>query len=323
MPPRLARTARSSSRSWKRGEPAPSPNGAVVAVGEIVGAHALRGWLRVRAYQPPAPSLVPGRRVLIEHAGACRELEVVSATPHGRGLVLLTLAGVDDRRAAEPLVGARERGVVEVILHQLRDYASGRHLQVDDTPYGGGPGMLMRPEPLVAAIEHVAAAERPRRILLSPRGVPFSDERARALACEGALLLICPRYEGVDERVIAYVDEELSIGDYVLTGGEMAALVVMDAVVRLLPGAVGNQASPSQDSHTGGLLEHPQYTRPEEFRGARVPEVLLRGDHAAIAHWRREESLRATLARRPDLLARAPLSDGDRAILRRLGWRDG
>src|SRR5438093_591160 len=302
MPPRLARTARSSSRSSKRGEPAPSPNGAVVAVGEIVGAHALRGWLRVRAYQPPAPSLVPGRRVLIEHAGACRELEVVSATPHGRGLVLLTLAGVDDRRAAEALVGARvlvrpadlpPPAEDEVLLHQLRDYASGRHLQVDGTPYGGGPGMLMRPEPLVAAIEHVAAAERPRRILLSPRGVPFSDERARALACEGALLLICPRYEGVDERVIAYVDEELSIGDYVLTGGEMAALVVMDAVVRLLPGAVGNQASPSQDSHTGGLLEHPQYTRPEEFRGARVPEVLLRGDHAAIARWRREESLRA------------------------------
>src|SRR5207247_926443 len=138
---------------------------------------------------------------------------------------------------------------------------------------GGGPGMLMRPEPLVAAIEHVAAAERPRRILLSPRGVPFSDERARALACEGALLLICPRYEGVDERVTAYVDEELSIGDYVLTGGETAALVVMDAVVRLLPGAVGNQASPGEDSYAAGLLEHPQYTRPEEFRGARVPDV--------------------------------------------------
>jgi len=225
--------------------------------------------------------------------------------------------------AAGVLRRARERGVVEVLLHQLRDYASGRHLQVDDTPYGGGPGMVMRPEPLVAAIEHVAAAERPRRILLSPRGVPFGDQRARALACERALLLICPRYEGVDERVTAYVDEELSIGDYVLTGGEIAALVVMDAVVRLLPGAVGNQVSPSQDSHAGGLLEHPQYTRPEEFRGARVPEVLLRGDHAAIARWRREESLRATLARRPDLLARAPLGDADRAFLRRLGWRDG
>ena len=218
---------------------------------------------------------------------------------------------------------ARERGVVEVFLHQLRDYASDKHLQVDDAPYGGGPGMVMRPEPLVAAIEHVVAAERPRRILLSPRGVPFNDERARALACERALLLICPRYEGVDERVAAWVDEEVSIGDYVLTGGEMAALVVMDAVVRLLPGAVGNEASPREDSHAGGLLEHPQYTRPEEFRGARVPAVLLGGDHAAIARWRREESLRTTLARRPDLLARAPLGDEDRAFLRRLGWRDG
>src|SRR5205809_952767 len=184
-------------------------------------------------------------------------------------------------------------------------------------------GSRAAPRSCPRAPEPVAAAERPRRILLSPRGVPVADERARALACERALLLICPRYEGVDERVTAYVDEELSIGAYVLTGGEIAALVVMDAVVRLLPGAVGYQVSPSQDSHAGGLLAHPQYTRPEEFRGARVPEVLLRGDHAAIAHWRREESLRATLARRPDLLARAPLSDGDRAILRRLGWRDG
>ena len=225
--------------------------------------------------------------------------------------------------AAGVLRRARERGVVEVCLHQLRDYATGRHLEVDDAPYGGGPGMVMRPEPLVAAIEHVAAADRPRRILLSPRGVPFSDARARALAREPALLLICPRYEGVDERVTAYVDEELSIGDYVLTGGETAALVVMDAVVRLLPGAVGNQASPGEDSYAAGLLEHPQYTRPEEFRGARVPDVLLGGDHGAIARWRREESLRATLARRPDLLARAPLGDADRAFLRRLGWRDG
>ena len=225
--------------------------------------------------------------------------------------------------AAGVLRRARERGVLEVFLHQLRDYASGRHLQVDDTPYGGGPGMVMRPEPLVAAIEHVAAADRPRRILLSARGLPFTDERARAFAREQSLCLICPRYEGVDERVTTYVDEELSIGDYVLTGGETAALVVMEAVVRLLPGAVGNEASPSEDSFAAGLLEHPQYTRPEEFRGARVPHVLLGGDHAAIARWRREESLRTTLARRPDLLARAPLGDEDRAFLRRLGWRDG
>src|SRR5436309_2771172 len=165
--------------------------------------------------------------------------------------------------AAGILGRARARGLVEIFLHRLRDYASGRHLQVDDTPYGGGQGMVMKPEPLVAAIEHVAAAERPRRILLSPRGVPFGDQRARALACERALLLICARYEGVDERVTAYVDEELSIGDYVLTGGEIAALVVIDAVVRLLPGADGNQASPGTDSYAAGLLEPPQYTLPE------------------------------------------------------------
>jgi tRNA (guanine37-N1)-methyltransferase len=225
--------------------------------------------------------------------------------------------------AAGVLRRARERGLVEIFLHRLRDYASGRHLQVDDTPYGGGHGMVMMPEPLIAAIEHVAATDRPRRILLSPRGAPFSDERARALACEPALLLVCARYEGVDERVTAFVDEELSIGDYVLSGGEPAALVVIDAVVRLLPGAVGNEASPREDSYAAGVLEHPQYTRPEEFRGVRVPDVLLSGDHAAIARWRRQESLRLTLARRPDLLAHAPLDDEDRAFLRTLGWRRG
>jgi tRNA (guanine37-N1)-methyltransferase len=227
-----------------------------------------------------------------------------------------------------PLAGgvlgrARERGLVEICLHRLRDYASGRHLQVDDAPYGGGQGMVMMAGPLVTAIEHVAAADRPRRILLSPRGAPFSDARARALASEPALLLVCARYEGVDERVTAFVDEELSIGDYVLSGGEPAALVVIDAIVRLLPGAVGNAASPEEESYAAGLLEYPQYTRPEEFRGARVPDVLLSGDHAAIARWRREESLRLTLARRPDLLARAPLGDQDLAFLRALGWRRG
>jgi len=224
--------------------------------------------------------------------------------------------------AAGVLRRARERGLLEVSLHQVRDYATGRHLQVDDTPYGGGHGMVMKPEPLVAAIEHVAAGDAPRRILLSPKGVPLSQARARALADERSLLLVCGRYEGIDERVVAYVDEELSIGDYVLTGGEVAALVVIDAIARLLPGAVGNEASPREDSHAAGLLEHPQYTRPEAFRGARVPEVLLSGDHTAIARWQREESLRATLARRPDLLRHAPLAQADRAFLRTLGWRE-
>ena len=216
---------------------------------------------------------------------------------------------------------ARARGVVDVFLHQLRDYATDRHQQVDDTPYGGGQGMVMKPEPLVTAIEHVSEPDRPRRILLSPKGNLFTDARARALAAEPSVLLVCGRYEGVDERVLAAVDEELSIGDYVLSGGEVPALVVLDAVVRLLPGALGNAASPADDSHAAGLLEHPQYTRPEEFRGARVPDVLLSGDHGAIARWRRREALRTTLARRPDLLPHAGLDDEDRAFLRALGWR--
>jgi tRNA (guanine37-N1)-methyltransferase len=218
---------------------------------------------------------------------------------------------------------AREAGVLEVSLHQLRDYARGRHLQVDDTPYGGGQGMVMMAEPLVRAIEHVAVADAPRRILLSPRGVRFDQARAHVLAREKALLLVCGRYEGVDERVAASVDEELSIGDFVLSGGEVAALVVIDAVARLLPGALGNEASPEDDSFATGLLEHPQYTRPERFEGAGVPPVLLSGDHGAIAVWRRQEALRLTLLRRPDMLASAALDEDDRAFLRTLGWRDG
>jgi tRNA (guanine37-N1)-methyltransferase len=224
--------------------------------------------------------------------------------------------------AASVLGRARSRGVVEIFLHQLRDYAAGRHAAVDDTPYGGGQGMVMKPEPLIAALEHVCAPDSPRRILLSPRGGPFDQRRAEALAGERALCLVCGRYEGVDERVTASVDEELSIGDYVLSGGELAALVVIDTVTRLLPGALGNAESPADESHATGLLEHPQYTRPEEFRGLRPPAVLFSGDHGAIARWRREESLRVTLARRPDLLARAPLTADDRAFLRTLGWRD-
>ncbi len=227
-----------------------------------------------------------------------------------------------------PLAGgvlgrARARRIVDVSLHQLRDYAEGRHRQVDDTPYGGGQGMVMKAVPLIAAIAHVSAVGAPRRILLSPRGVPFSHAHARRLAAEPALLLVCGRYEGVDERVRAHVDEELSIGDYVLSGGELPALVVIDAIVRLLPGAVGNQASPEDESFSTGLLEYPQYTRPEDYDNVRVPGPLLSGDHAAIARWRREQSLRLTLERRPELLARAPLDDADRAFLHSLGWREG
>ncbi len=212
--------------------------------------------------------------------------------------------------------------MLAVSLHQLRDYATGRHLQVDDVPYGGGQGMVMKVEPLVAAIEHVAAIERPRCILLAARGARFDQARAAALAREQSLLLICGRYEGVDERVRPWVDEELSIGDYVLSGGELAALVVLDAVARLLPGVLGNDASAGDDSFATGLLEHPHYTRPWTVRGVAVPDVLGSGDHGAIRRWRREQALRTTLERRPDLLRHAPLDDADRAFLRSLGWRD-
>jgi len=189
-------------------------------------------------------------------------------------------------------------------------------------PYGGGQGMVMTPAPLVAAIEHAAGDDHPRRILLAARGARFDHRRAAALACEPSLLLVCGRYEGVDERVSGWIDEELSIGDYVLSGGELAALVVLDAVARLLPGVLGNVASAPDDSFATGLLEHPQYTRPWTFRGLAAPDVLGSGDHAAIRRWRREEALRTTLSRRPDLLRTAPLDDADRAFLRGLGWQE-
>jgi tRNA (guanine37-N1)-methyltransferase len=222
--------------------------------------------------------------------------------------------------ATGPIRIAREKRLLDVAVHDLRDYTTDKHLVVDDVPLGGGQGMVMKPEPLVAAIEHIVADGGPHRILLAARGARFTQSKASELAQLPSLLFVCGRYEGVDERVAALVDEELSIGDYVLSGGELAALVVLDAVVRLIPGVLGNEASPVDDSFATGLLEGPQYTRPAEVRGARVPDVLLSGDHAANARWRREQALRTTLARRPDLLDTAPLDDADRAFLRGLGW---
>jgi tRNA (guanine37-N1)-methyltransferase len=224
--------------------------------------------------------------------------------------------------ATGPIRIAREKQLLEVAIHNLRDYTTDKHLVVDDVPYGGGQGMVMKPEPLVAAVEAIAVADAPRRILLSARGARFEHAHAARLAQQRALLFVCGRYEGVDERVTAVVDEELSIGDYVLSGGELAALVVVDAIVRLLPGVLGNAASPVDDSFAAGLLEGPQYTRPPDFRGARVPDVLLSGDHAAIARWRREQALRTTFERRPDLLATVRLDESDRRLLRALGWKD-
>jgi len=218
------------------------------------------------------------------------------------------------------LIGkAIDRRIITVDVINIRDFAPGVHRVADDAPYGGGQGMVMKVEPAVAAIEAASGtAPGAIRLLLSPRGRPFSQELATELAERPALMLVCGHYEGIDERVRQFVDAEVSIGDYVLAGGEAAALVVIDAVARLVPGFVGNAGSLEEESFEDGLLEYPQYTRPDVFRGLRVPAVLLSGDHAAIARWRRKERLRLTRARRPDLFGGAPLSEEDRELLREL-----
>jgi tRNA (guanine37-N1)-methyltransferase len=209
---------------------------------------------------------------------------------------------------------AQEKNLIAVRLVDLRDYTTDRHHVTDDSPYGGGPGMVMKPEPLVAAIEDMRAKlDNPRVILLSPHGRVFNQREAIRLAQEKELVLICGRYEGVDERVKAFIDEEISVGDYTLSGGEPAANVVIDGVARLVAGVLGNENSAADESFSNGLLEYPQYTRPEDFRGLKVPEVLLSGDHERIKRWRRASSLQLTRERRPDLLARAPLSREERS----------
>src|SRR5882724_2319630 len=201
---------------------------------------------------------------------------------------------------------AQGKGLIKVEMVNLRDYTTDRHLTTDDYPYGGGQGMVMKPEPLVAAIEDIRRkAQRTRVVLLAPQGSVFSQQDALRLSQEEQIVLICGRYEGIDERVKAFVDEEISIGDYTLSGGEPAAIVVIDAIARLVPGVLGNENSATDESFTDGLLEYPQYTRPETFRGMNVPEVLLSGDHERIKQWRRERSLEVTRERRPDLFAKA------------------
>lgn len=214
---------------------------------------------------------------------------------------------------------AQEKGLVRVEVHDLRQFTTDRHRTTDDDPYGGGPGMIMKPEPLVHGLERLRA-EVPDlfTILTCPQGHLFTQRRARELACKEALLFICGRYGGVDDRVRPYVDEELSIGDYVLTGGELATLVIMDAVIRLRPGVLGNEASVHDDSFVEALLDAPQYTRPQAFRGHQVPEVLLSGNHQQIRRWRRREALRRTLQRRPELLQGAVLSREDQALLQEI-----
>lgn len=220
---------------------------------------------------------------------------------------------------------AIDRGLARVAVHDLRDFTMDRHRAVDDVPYGGGPGMVLKPEPLFRAVEALrpaagsgalpAGEARAAVALLTPQGARFDQATAVRLSRLEHLILLCGRYEGVDARVHTFTTEELSIGDYVLTGGEIPALVVIDAVVRLLPGAVGDAASVGEDSFSRGLLDHPQYTRPAAFRGETVPEVLVSGHHADIRRWRKREALRRTMTRRPDLLGRASLDDEERAIL--------
>ncbi|NLG24504.1 MAG: tRNA (guanosine(37)-N1)-methyltransferase TrmD [Clostridiales bacterium] len=225
-----------------------------------------------------------------------------------------------------PMLGASilgraiERGLLDVQPIDIRPYSDRKHKNTDDYPFGGGAGMVMLAQPIVEAVRACAGADfRGRRIYLSPRGRTFDQQTARRLAGEPELILLCGHYEGVDQRAIDLViDEELSIGDYILTGGELAALVVIDAVARLIPGVLGSDQSPEEESFAGSLLEYPHYTRPREFEGLEVPEVLLNGNHAEIARWRREQSLKITRARRPDLLARADLTPKDLEFLRKL-----
>ena len=212
---------------------------------------------------------------------------------------------------------AAERGLIEVRVHNIRDYTHDKHHTTDDTPYGGGGGMVMKPAPVFEAIESVLTPQPACPvIMLTPQGRVFDQHVADELSRHKRIALICGRYEGIDERIREHlVSDEISIGDYVLTGGELPALLVVDAVARLLPGVLGDPTGAEDDSHASGLLEYPHYTRPPEFRGWEVPEVLLSGDHAKIEKWRREQSLLRTLTKRPDLLEKAELSEKDRKFI--------
>ena len=220
---------------------------------------------------------------------------------------------------------AQESGYLEVFTHNIRDYATDKHHTTDDTPYGGGGGMVMKPEPIFAAVEeNLGSPPECPVILLSPQGRLFNQEIAFELSNFNHLALLCGRYESLDDRIRQHlVTDSISIGDYVLTGGELPALVIIDAVTRLLPGVLGDPDAAVDDSHATGLLEYPHYTRPPDFRGWEVPGVLLSGNHGEIARWRRQQSLKRTLKLRPDLLATAELSQEDLAFLESLGYSRG
>jgi len=215
---------------------------------------------------------------------------------------------------------ARERGLIDVRVHNIRDYTHDKHHTTDDTPYGGGGGMVMKPEPVFEAVESVLGPEAGCPIImLTPQGRVFTQSVAQELVQHPRLALLCGRYEGIDERIRTnLVTDEISIGDYVLTGGELPALILIDAIARLIPDVLGDPDGASDDSHATGLLEYPHYTRPPEFRGLTVPDVLLSGDHAKIAKWRREQSLLRTIAKRPDLIEKAELTKEDRKFIDRL-----
>ena len=216
---------------------------------------------------------------------------------------------------------AAENGLIDIALHNIRDWALDKHATADDAPYGGGAGMVMKVEPIAGAIEAVKEKSPNSKVILTtPCGRPFNHAVAEELSREEGLIIICGRYEGVDERVrTLFVDHEISLGDFVLTGGEIAAMVLVDAVARLVPGVLGCDASAQYDSFADGLLEYPQYTRPPEFRGERVPDILLSGNHAEIAKWRRKQSLMRTLATRPELLEGIELSKADKKLLQEAG----
>jgi tRNA (guanine37-N1)-methyltransferase len=235
-------------------------------------------------------------------------IDVITLFPDMFASVLAPAAGL--------LGKAVEKGALAIHCVDTRDFSGNKHRTVDDTPYGGGAGMVMRPDPIVGALEHCQEARGPsHKILLAPTGAPLTQATVVRLAALPRLSLVCGRYEGMDERVRPFCDEELSIGDYVLTGGELAAMVIIDAVARRLPGVLGNAHSAIDESFESGLLEYPQYTRPAQFRGTGVPEALVSGNHERIRRWRRQQALWRTRERRPDLLAAHPLSAEDRALL--------
>ncbi len=231
--------------------------------------------------------------------------------------ILTLFPGLFASPFSESILGkAQQRNLLEVRTHFLRDWAEGKHQVTDDTPYGGGNGMVMKPEPVARALQQLRseAPESPV-LLMTPQGKRFRQADAQRLSLEKGLIFVCGRYEGYDERIRTLVDEEYSIGDFVLTGGEPAAMVMIDAIGRLLPGVLGCNSSAAGDSFSDGLLEYPQYTRPEEFAGMKVPAVLLSGNHGEIARWRRREQLKRTLRRRPELLEAAPLDSEDLRML--------